>query len=357
MGVSGRFDRIEQAQNLLLAPQNTTWDRRIDASITGLDIGGYLDLDVTLIERVHLRGGVRADLLNYQVDDRLQNLIPAFREQDYIPGYRRSAAGIAAGPRAVVEVQAWPELAVIAAYGEGYRSPMALLLDDGEPAPFTKVRSLDLGLKHTLGEHDELELRASAYATRLDKDVAFDPREGRPEPVGPTRRNGFVFYGAARPLPWLLSAVSVTYVKATLDKPAFSTAEDPNPPFKKGQLLPYVPPVVLRADVSASRRLFDISQHALTGRLGAGYSYWSRRPLPFAERAEPVSLVDAELGLTYRMFTGTLSCFNVLDAEYAALELSYPSNFNPDGVPSRLPARHIMAGAPRSFFASLTVSL
>jgi len=356
-GVSGRFDRIEQDQNLIQAPQNTTWDQRIDASITGLDVGGYLDLDIAFVERVHLRGGVRADLLNYQIDDRLQNLIPAFRKEDYIPGYRRSAAGIAAGPRVVLEVEVWRQLSAIAAYGEGYRSPMALLLDDGEPAPFTKVRSADFGLKHTLGAHDELELRASVYATRLDNDIAFDPREGRPNPVGPTRRNGFVLYGVAHPWPWLLGALSLTYVKATLDKPPFSTAEDPNPPFKKGQLLPYVPPVVIRADLSAERRLFDVAGYGVQGRVGAGYSYWSSRPLPFAERASPVSLVDAEVAFTYRMFMGTLSCFNVLGSEYAALELSYPSSWNPDAVASRLPARHIMAGAPRSLFFTLGVSL
>ncbi len=356
-GVAGRLDRIEQDQNLIQAPQNTTWDRRVDASITGLDVGGYLDLDLAFVERVHLRGGVRADVLNYQIDDRLQNLIPAFRKEDHIPGYRRSAAGIAEGPRVALEVEVWRQLFAIAAYGEGYRSPMALLLDDGEPAPFTKVRSADVGLKHTLGAEGELELRASVYATRLDSDIAFDPRAGRPNPVGPSSRHGFVFYGVAHPWPWLLGALSLTYVKATLDEPPFSTAEDPNPPFKKGQLLPYVPPVVIRADLSAERRLFEVSGHGVTGRMGAGYSYWSSRPLPFAERAAPVSLVDAELAFTYRMFVGTLSCFNVLGSEYAASELSYPSSWNPDAVASRLPSRHIVAGAPRSFHATLGVSL
>jgi len=356
-GVSGRLDDIAQTQNLIQAPEGTTWDQRIDADISALDVGGYLDLDTTLTERVHLRGGVRADFLNYQVDDRLANFIPAFRQEDSIPGYRRSAAGIAVGPRAVLEVHALPELSVIAAYGEGYRSPMALLLDDGEPAPFVKVRSGDLGVRHVLGERDELELRLSAYITRLDDDVAFDPREGRAEPVGPSRRVGAVFYGVTRPWPWLRGSVSVTYVKASLEQPPYATAEDPDPPFKKGQLLPYVPPVVLRADASAERPLFDVGQFPLSGRLGAGYSYWSARPLPFGASAHPVSLVDAEVGLSYRMFTASLSCFNLLDAEYAALELTYPSTWDPDGPASRVPARHVMAGSPRSFLATFGVAL
>lgn len=356
VGVSGRSNKVSQAQNLIKAPQSTTWDRRIDAQIDGLDVGGYFDLDTTLTERVHLRGGVRADLLSYQVDDALSNNIPAVRSESFIEGYRRSAAGIAAGPRAVLEVHVLPELSVISAYGEGYRSPMALLLDDGEPAPFVKVRSGDLGLRHVLGD-DLLELRASGYVTKLSDDVAFDPREGRAEPVGPSTRAGVVFYGVARPTSWLLSAVSVTYVRATLDKPPYATAEDPDPPFEKGQRLPYVPPVVLRADLSVNQRLLDVNGAPLIGRLGSGYSYWASRPLPFGQKASPVSVVDAELELKYRMFTVNLSCFNLLDTEYAALELSYPSSFDPNGFASRVPARHIMAGAPRSLFATLGVSL
>jgi iron complex outermembrane receptor protein len=142
----------------LQAPRNTTWDRRIDATITGLDVGGYLDLDSTWFQRVHLRGGVRADLLSYQVDDRLQNFIAAFRKEDYIIGYRRSATGIAAGPRFTLEVDLARGFSVIGAYGEGYRSPMALLLDDGEPAcrPERRARSTSQRLSHPPGERRRL---------------------------------------------------------------------------------------------------------------------------------------------------------------------------------------------------------
>jgi iron complex outermembrane receptor protein len=250
-------------------------------------------------------------------------------------------------------VEALPVLSVIGAYGEGYRSPMALVLDDGEPAPFVKVRSGDLGVKAELGARDELELRASGYLTHLEDDVAFDPREGRVEPVGPTRRIGAVLYAVARPWPWLLGAASVTYVHASLQESPPAGAEDPEPPFRKGQLLPYVPPVVVRADVSADHTLLEVAGRPLEGRAGVGFSYWAPRPLPFSQRAASVSLLDAELGLGYAPFDVALSCFNVLDREYAALELSYASNWNPDGFASRVPARHVMAGAPRTFFASV----
>jgi hypothetical protein len=149
----------------------------------------------------------------------------------------------------------------------------------------------------------------------------------------------------------------VTYVHASLREPPAATAEEPSPPFQKGQLLPYVPPVVLRADVSGEHALTHLRDAPLTGRLGVGYSYWSPRPLPFGQQAAPVSVLDAELALRYRMLSLSLSCLNLLGTKYAAMELSYASNFNPDAPPSRLPARHVMAGAPRTLLLTLEVLL
>jgi outer membrane receptor protein involved in Fe transport len=274
-----------------------------------------------------------------------------------LPGFHRSAAGLAYGPRVSLEVDAAPGMSVLASYGEGFRSPMALLLQDGERAPFAKVRSADLGIKQVLGAREQLELRASGFFTHLNRDVAFEPADGSPEPIGPTQRAGFVLYGKASPLPWLFTSGSVTYAHATLQKPPAPSAEDPTPAFQAGQRLPYVPPVVLRADASAEHRLFDWRDAPVNGRAGLGYTYWSRRPLPYDQRTAPVSLLDAELSASYRAVSLALSCFNLLDAKYSALELSYASNWNPDAVASRLPMRHIMAGAPRTFLATLAVTL
>jgi outer membrane receptor protein involved in Fe transport len=357
LGIAPRVDLITQGQNLLEAPDNTTWDRRIDGSITGVDIGGYLDADLGLTRFVRLKGGVRADLLSYRVEDRLQNFLPAVRSESYIPGYRRSAAGIAAGPRVVLEVLPIEPLALSLAYGEGYRSPQALLLDEGETAPFTKVRSADLGARLTLGAHDELRLRGSGYFTRLSDDVVFDPDEGRAESVGPSRRLGVVLHADLRIASWLVASGSATYVHATLEQPPAPTAENPNPTFESGQLLPYVPPWVLRADLGAEHALFETGGAAVQGRAGAGFTYWSPRPLPFSESTGHVALLDASLGARWRALSLDCSVLNLLDAEYAALELSYPSNWNPEQPPSRLPARTIMAGAPRTWLLTLGVTL
>lgn len=355
LGLAARVDSIEQGQNLLEAPANTTWDRRVDAAITAADVGMYLDLDLTLTRFVRLKGGVRADVLSYRVGDALQNLAPSYREQTYIPGYRRSAIGIATGPRVVLEVMPVRALVLSAAYGEGYRSPQALLLDEGEPAPFTKVRSSDFGARLEFGRY--ASLRATAYYTHLGQDVVFEASEGRAEPAGPSTRVGTVLYGELRPWPFLRAALSATYVHATLDGPPPRTAEDPTPAFEKGQRLPYVPPWVLRADLSYERALAELWHEPLQGRAGAGFTYWSERPLPYGEYADRVALLDLALGLSYRMFELDCSLFNLVDSRYSALELSAVSNWDPAQPPSRLPMRHVMAGAPRTWLLTLGVRL
>jgi iron complex outermembrane recepter protein len=355
LGLSGRLDQIAQAQNLVQAPLNTTWDNRVSADVTAADLGLYLDLDLSLTRFVRLKGGVRADLLAYRIDDALQNFIPNYRTQTYLPGYRRSASGIAAGPRVVLEVTPWAPLVLSAAYGEGYRSPQVLLLDEGEPAPFTKVRSADVGARYAVGEL--AQLRASAYYTHLGQDVVFEPSEGRVEPAGPSTRLGAVVYAELRPLSWLRGAASFTYVRATLDDPPPRTAEDPSPPFEPGQRLAYVPPVVLRIDASAEHALTELRGQTLSGRAGLGLTYWSPRPLPYSQQTAAVSLLDATLALSYRVFQLEASVFNLVDARYAAMELSAASNWDPEATPSRLPARHVMAGAPRTWLLTLGARL
>ena len=357
LGLSARVDRVAQTQNLLEAPANTVWDRRVDADIKAIDIGGYLDLDAAFTRYAVLRGGVRADVLTYGVDDRLQNFASPFRAEAYLPGYRRTAAGIVAGPRWALDVSPNELLTLSLAYGEGFRSPQARTLGEGEPAPFTKVRSFDLGARLRLGPGDAWTLRGTTFLTDVEQDIAFDAREGRAEPLGPSRRLGAVLVADLRPWSWLRVMGSATYVQATLTEPPAPTREEPNPPFSKGQRLPYVPPWVVRLDAQAEHALWSIGEHAMVGNASGGFTFWSARPLPYGEHTPSVSLLDLALGVAYRAVRLDASVLNALDLRYAAMELVAPSSFAPDEVPSRVPARHVMAGAPRTWLLSLGVSL
>lgn len=368
LGAEVQTDWIDQAQNLLQQPQNETWDRRIDASIQLTGIGVHGDVLLEPARWARLRGGLRADLLVFDVDDRLGNFIPAAQKETHIVGFRRTAAGVAFGPRATLEVDPLPRLRLSASYGHGYRSPQALWLEDGENAPFTAVRSYEVGATFRPG--GGLSATAAAYETRLSEDVEADPTEGgRMRLIGPTTRRGVVLYFQAAPSPMLVSTVSATFTHATKDAPPAPTPEDPSPSYVPGEPLPFVPPVVVRADLSLRRELVAIAGAPVEGRLGYGATFLSPQPLPRAQRAAPVFVMDASLAFRRRLGAGGgdapsrpwievgVEAQNLLDAEYADAEYSFVSSWPTTPVPSRLPARHISAGPPLTILGNVTLSL
>jgi len=356
-GTTLRVDIMEQQQNLVAAPQNETWDQRVDADIKGADIGLYLDADIRITRFLRLRGGPRVDVLYYDVDDKLGNFIPSVQRQTHIVGYRRTALGMAFGPRGSIEVTPFSWLGFQAAYGEGYRSPQARILEDGENAPYTKVRSGEVGFRLTPGGSDRFSLSGAAFVTLLSQDLAFDPGEGRLETVGPTSRKGLASQLLVHPWSWLLTSLSVTYVNATLDAPPPATAENPNPPYRRGQLLPYVPPLVVRGDVGLQKDFGMLRNSPLTARVGAGFSFLSPRPLPYGKLAEPVFLVDCSASLRTRNLEIGMEIFNLFNQRYAATEYSFVSNWATREVPSSLPARHFSAGSPRTVMLVLGVHI
>ncbi len=356
LGSSARIHRIQQSQNLLQAPSNETWDRRVDAEILATDVGMYADLELRLGKYVQIRGGGRADVLHYDVDDRLGNFIAPYQVASHLVGYRRTATGVAAGPRASVEVAPLPWLRTFVAYGQGYRSPQARQLEEGERAPFTKVHSVEGGLRIAPKWRRPVHFTAAGYGTFLAQDLAFDPEEGRLEKIGPTRRSGLVASLLARPWPWLTAAASITYVHAVLTAPPPATVEDPNPAYVPGQRLPYVPPVVVRADLGVDKDLVQLGNHPLALRVGAGFSHLSARPLPYGQRSDPLYLLDASAGLRWSYVELGVEAYNLLARRYAASVYSFVSDWGTQPVPSRLPTPHFAAGPPLTVLGTLTLS-
>jgi TonB family protein len=355
LGADVRTHDIAQAQNLLRAPQNETWDERHDAELRMSDVGLYLDGQLSFGKRLRVRGGARADLVFFDVDDKLGNFIPAANPTTHLVGFRRTATGLAYGPRATLEADPWSWLRVSASYGEGYRSPQARQLEEGERAPFAKVRSYELGA--TLRDGRRAALSVAAYQTKLSYDLAFDADEARLERIGPTTRRGLVGYLVFDPARFLHAALSATYVHATLDSPPIATPENPNPPYTDGQSLPYVPPLVVRTDVAASGSFGVVAGRELTWRAGYGTTFLSARPLPHGFSSPPIFLVDAVAGLRRHWLELSVDVTNLFDLRYADTEYAFASDWRTTPVPSRLPARHISAGAPRAVLANLTVHL
>ena len=100
----------------------------------------------------------------------------------------------------------------------------------------------------------------------------------------------------------------------------------------------------------------DLLGMPFRGRLGIGYSFLSPRPLPFGGFAEPVSLFDAGGSLGWGPVDLGVSVFNLFDTRWAASEFLFTSSWDPEAIPSRLPARHRAAGSPLTVMVTLGVS-
>jgi iron complex outermembrane receptor protein len=344
LGVSARVDLIDQQLNLVEAPQNRIYEERIDADITETDLGMWLDLDWDFTKYLNITGGVRADVLFYNVTDKQESV-----SRDNVMPYRRTAAGVAVGPRTAVTVKPIQELDVVLAYGRGFRSPQARVIVENEDVPFTKVHSADIGLRSRVGKDDELELALTGFFAKINSDLIFEAHEARFEPIGPTTRIGAIFYTQARPLPWLYGAFSVTYVKATLDETPPPVPAEPPSGLQAGDPIPFVPPWLLRLDVGASEDLVNLGKHPLHGHLGVGYTFIGERPLRFAQTSRRVNLLELNTGLSWRFLELGFQVFNLLDTRYAAQEFVFESNWDPNAPATDQPARHAAAGAPRTF--------
>jgi outer membrane receptor protein involved in Fe transport len=103
--------------------------------------------------------------------------------------------------------------------------------------------------------------------------------------------------------------------------------------------------------------LVDLWKYPLRGDLGVGYTFLGARPLPFSQFADPFSILDLSGRLSWWMFELGLQVYNLLDAQYASNEFVFVSDWDPTSVPSRIPARHISAGPPRTIFFTIGIQL
>lgn len=162
---------------------------------------------------------------------------------------------------------------------------------------------------------------------------------------------GGVFWLRTQPLAWLDVNASVAYAHATVDDDALSGQ------LHAGDALPYLPWLVARLDAAADRQIATwrtLPVH-LRGGLGAGLR--GPRPLLLNESSASVFLLDAMAGVRVGPIAVDLTGRNLLDMRWRESEFEYASNFMPGTVASPVPVRHFTAGAPFTFFATLTLSL
>jgi TonB family protein len=338
VGVSLRSDVIQQSQHRLsLLNDRVTDDAQnpgIDANVRATDAAGYFDVSLQPLSRLTLRAGLRADALSYRTEDR----------GGEAEGQTRSALGAQLSKRGTIDLGLMPGLRALLSYGEGFRSPQARSLGDGETTPFTRVTSVEGGLRYRRGA--ALQASTAVFYTHLSDDLVFDPTTARNELVPATSRLGAALNVVFEPSELLLASGSFTYARAVFSSDGGQYAS--------GDLLPYVPQIVARADVALTPD-FDLSSSwgLLRSHFGVAATYLGRRPLPYAEFGHDVGLLDARAALRLGPIETSLDVFNLLGSDWYDGEFVYASAFT--GAASLVPERHVSVGPPRSFIWSLTL--
>lgn len=341
IGVYGRHDIVDQSQRRLSELNDAPTETLVDAAVRGTNIAGYVDAAVHPLPRLAVRGGLRMDGLSYSAEDRVN------ARGEPVPAQARAAQGAHLGKKLTIDYGLLPRVHAVASYGDGFRSPQARSLSDGERTLFTEVKSYELGLRY--GDGARLQGSAAAFYTDLSEDLAFDPVTARNERVPGTSRRGLAAEMTARAGDGLLLSSSATYTHAS-----FTAGNDR---YGEGDLLPYVPQIVVRSDAVAKKKLGRVLGRDLEGRVGAGLEGLVGRPLPYGEAGRNVFLVDASLGLRLREVELGLDVFNVLDQGWYDGQFVYASNFSRAPSPARVPFRHVTVGPPRTLFLSLTLNI
>lgn len=335
-GFSARADRIEQSQRKLAIDTGAVTLDEVGAKINATDVAGYLDLALHPISRITVRGGLRLDGLAYSTED----------DGGTGNGERRSAQGAHLGKKATVDAVVVRGLHGLLSFGDGFRSPQARSLQDGQTAPFTTVQSYEAGLRY---QTDEMRTTLSLFRTELSDDLVFNQATARNERTPATRRTGAMFEMAAQPAPWFNAAASITYTRAEFTETSGG--------FVAGDLVPYAPQLVARTDAAWTPTFGRVLERPLTGHLGVGGTGIARRALPYGEFGHDYFLVDARASVRLSEVELGVGAYNLLDLAWYDGEYTFASNFQRGQSPSLVPARHVTVGPPRTVMATLSLYL
>jgi iron complex outermembrane recepter protein len=336
-GLYGRTDATEQSQKRLSEVDDRVTDTQVDATVRSVNAAGYFDIALHPIARLKIRGGIRVDALSFTASDKAAR----GGDQD------RTSFGLHLGKKLTADLAVTSGLRLLASYGDGFRSPQARSLANGERTPFTQVRSFELGAR--LQEGKRIASTIAVFHSRVSDDLVFDQVTARNEGVPGTARSGASAELLAKASNWLTLHGSITYTRAVF------TGSDAQ--YNAGDLLPYVPQFVARTDVGLNKVITRALGRPLELRLGAGLDWLGRRALPYSQFGRDVFLVDAAVSARLREFEFGVDVMNLLGNSYYDGQFVYPANFAKAAAPERIPSLYATVGTPRAIYASLSLHL
>jgi iron complex outermembrane recepter protein len=355
---SGFEQRIEAATK---APYLT--EANLDSNLD--DIGLYADANLRVLPWLALRGGLRADLFTYNV----QNLcavrsvetpsptnpqpdVSCKTQQGTLGAHREanqsaSTASSTTMPRASVIVGPWAGVSFSASYGRGVRSIDPVYITQDRATPFASVTAAEAGVTYEgpILPDVRVAFGTAIFRTHVDQDLIFSQTVGRNTLAGGTTRIGSA--SAVRISgPAFDVSVNGTYVHATFDD--------------NHLLIPYVPDLVLRGDGAVFTdlpwKILNLEGRPARVTFATGITFVGRRPLPFGTRSDRIFTIDTNLEVGWPILRVGLSVTNLLDSQYRLGEYNFASDFHSQSQPTLVPVRHFAAGAPRALLFTITTN-
>jgi TonB family protein len=362
-GYAFRFDVVDALQTRVEAGSNVPYKREYDLSSKLSDVGAYVDLNVSPAWWLSLRGGLRAEVLTYDVlDECAQKEVrrpstsdppgdaSCLSQRDFgryrDPSERNSTTGAVLLPRGTLLLGPFQGVTVSGSLGTGVRSIDPQFITQNLDTPFASILAWEGGaaFSRRLAGHD-VAARAVLFGTRVDKDLVFNPQDGRAILGGSTSRLGMLVAARGRGRFYDVSG-NFTWVRSQFDD--------------TGLLVPYVPDVVVRADGALFHAMPFLQPlgTALVGRLGLGVTWVGRRALPYGQRSDVIFVTDVSAEVGWRWVSLGISVTNLFGAKYRLGEFNYASDFRTSGaLPTLVPVRHFSAGAPRAVMLTLALHL
>ena len=359
-GYYARGDDVAGTQQRLEASTGVPYATDTDLDSKLGDIGLYADANLRPLAWVNVRGGVRADLLTYDVlnDCAAQTVAhpsttnppidqSCLSQQDFgrprEPNQQTSTSSAAVLPRASLLLGPIAHLVISASVGKGVRSIDPSYVTQDVKTPFASIAAYDVGVSYA-GSVDDVSVvvRSIFFETLVDKDLVFDETVGRNVLGVGTHRTGWV--GALRLTgPFFDESANLTLVRATYDD--------------THRLVAYIPGDVLRSDTSFFHELpLQLAGSPVRGTLSCGVTYVGPRPLPFGQDSDALFTVDASATLAWARYQIGVTSTNLLDAKYRLGEYNYPSDFHSQSQPTLVPERMFSAGAPRGVYVTFAVT-
>lgn len=362
LGYFVRYDDTDSTQYRVASNSRVPYKLDIALAPKIADVGLYADAAIRPLDKVTLRGGVRADFFTFDILNscaqksvrRPSETNPpgdssCLSQQDFgvyrEPVDRVTTAAAAAMPKATLVLGPWSGFNFSASYGRGVRSIDPVYVYQDVKTPFASVTAYETGAEYrrNLTPATTLQARSIFFGTHVDRDLVFSQTEGRNTLANGTTRTGWV--GAVRITgKYFDEAAHVTFVRSTFDD--------------NGLLVPYVPDSVARNDLVFHGDLpWKVRGSPLRAAAGSGTTFVGRRALPYGQRSGVIFTMDASASVGWRNFDLEVSSTNLLDTKYKLGEYNFASDWQQSSTPNLVPARHFAAGAPRAVFLTLTINV